>query len=335
MILLTGATGYIGSHTWLELLGYGYAVLGLDNYSNSSPVVLDRLQTLAGQPLSFVRADVRDPMALKDIFARYPIRGVIHFAALKAVGESMQKPLQYYENNVTGLIHLTQAMVQAGCRHLVFSSSATVYGDPQTVPITEDARLAPTSPYGQTKLMSEQILRDLERADPSWKIAYLRYFNPIGAHPSGLIGEDPLGLPNNLVPFLAKVAVGAIPVLKLYGNDWPTPDGTGVRDYLHVMDLARAHSKAIHYLFQEGQSLTVNLGTGRGYSVLEVIHAYEKASGRPIPFEIVGRRTGDIATCFADPSRAKSVLGWSKQFGLDEMCAHSWNWQKNNPHGYA
>lgn len=335
MILLTGATGYIGSHTWLELLGAGYAVLGLDNYSNSSPVVLDRLQTLAGHPLPFVRADVRDPMALKNTFTRYPIRGVIHFAALKAVGESMQKPLQYYENNVTGLIHLTQAMAQAGCRHLVFSSSATVYGDPQTVPITEDARLAPTSPYGQTKLMSEQILRDLERADPSWKIAYLRYFNPIGAHPSGLIGEDPLGLPNNLVPFLAKVAVGAIPVLKLYGNDWPTPDGTGVRDYLHVMDLARAHSKAIDYLFQEGQSLTLNLGTGRGYSVLEVIHAYEKASRRPIPFEIVGRRTGDIATCFADPSRAKSELGWSTQFGLDEMCAHSWNWQKNNPHGYA
>lgn len=335
MILLTGATGYIGSHTWLELLGAGYAVLGLDNYSNSSPVVLDRLQTLAGHPLPFVRADVRDPMALKNTFTRYPIRGVIHFAALKAVGESMQKPLQYYENNVTGLIHLTQAMAQAGCRHLVFSSSATVYGDPQTVPITEDARLAPTSPYGQTKLMSEQILRDLERADPSWKIAYLRYFNPIGAHPSGLIGEDPLGLPNNLVPFLAKVAVGAIPVLKLYGNDWPTPDGTGVRDYLHVMDLARAHSKAIDYLFQEGQSLTLNLGTGRGYSVLEVIHAYEKASRRPIPFEIVGRRTGDIATCFADPSRAKSELGWSTQFGLDEMCAHSWNWQKNNPHGYV
>jgi UDP-glucose 4-epimerase len=278
---------------------------------------------------------VRDPLALNDIFGRYPIRGVIHFAALKAVGESMQKPLEYYENNVTGLIHLVQAMAQAGCRHLVLSSSATVYGDPQTVPITEHAPLAPTSPYGQTKLMSEQILRDLEQADPSWKIAYLRYFNPIGAHPSGLIGEDPLGLPNNLVPFLAKVAVGAIPILKLYGNDWPTPDGTGVRDYLHVIDLAKAHTKAINFLLQQGQSLTVNLGTGRGYSVFEVIRAYEKASGRSIPYEIVGRRTGDIASCFADPSRAKSTLGWSTQFGLDEMCEHSWNWQKNNPHGYA
>lgn len=334
MILLTGATGYIGSHTWLELLLAGYQVLGVDNFANSSPKALARLESLSGQKLEFVEGDVCDRAFLESVFQSYPIKGVVHFAALKAVGESSSNPLRYYENNLGGLITLLQIMQAHDCRNFVFSSSACVYGDPDESPVKEDAPLRPENPYGQTKFMSEQILRDLEVSDPNWRVAYLRYFNPIGAHESGLIGEDPLGVPNNLSPLVARVASGRMDELKVYGNDWDTADGTGVRDYIHVVDLARGHVKAIDYLLSGKPSLTVNLGTGVGYSVMDVIRAYEEVIGRSIKYRVTDRRPGDVALYYADPSLAETLLGWRAERSLKQMCADSWRWQSQNPMGY-
>ena len=334
MILLTGATGYIGSHTWLEMLLSGYQVLGIDNFINSSPKALSRIEALAHQKLTFVQGDVCDPKFLDSLFQSYPIKGVVHFAALKAVGESSANPLRYYENNLGGLITLLQVMQKNDCRNFVFSSSACVYGDPDQSPVKEDAPLRPENPYGQTKLMSEQILRDLEKSDPRWRVAYLRYFNPIGAHESGQIGEDPLGIPNNLSPIVARVAAGRMAELKVYGNDWETPDGTGVRDYIHVVDLARGHVKAIEHLLSGKPSLTVNLGTGVGYSVMDVIRAYEEVIGRPINYRFTDRRPGDVALYYADPSLAATLLGWRAERDLKQMCADSWRWQSQNPMGY-
>ena len=293
VVLLTGATGYIASHTWVALQDAGIAVVGIDDFSNSSPAVLDRLRLLGAQDPVFERVDVCDPVSLERVFAQHGISAVVHFAAFKAVGESVQRPLDYYANNVGGLLTLCRAMQRHDCKALVFSSSATVYGKPERLPITEDSRLTATSPYGETKLMGETILRDLGAADPTWRIACLRYFNPVGAHASGLIGEDPRGTPNNLMPYVAQVAVGRRPRLQVFGGDYATPDGTGVRDYIHVVDLAEGHVAALRYLLEDGPSMTVNLGTGRGYSVLDLVSAYEKASGRPIAYEIVGRRAGD------------------------------------------
>jgi UDP-glucose 4-epimerase len=334
MILLTGATGYIGSHTWLELLLAGNRVIGLDNFINSSPLALARIESLAGQKLEFIEGDVCDRAFLEMVFNQYPIKGVIHFAALKAVGESVTQPLRYYQNNLAGLFTLLEVMQAHDCKNFVFSSSATVYGDPSVVPINESSPVQPTNPYGQTKLMSEQVLRDLEVSDPSWRVAYLRYFNPVGAHESGLIGEDPRGIPNNLTPLVARVAAGRMPELKVYGDNWSTPDGTGVRDYIHVVDLAQAHVKAVEYLLAGRDSLTVNLGTGQGYSVMDVLKAYSDVVGRPIPYQVVDRRPGDIATCYADPSLAEKLLGWKARRNLDQMCADSWRWQSQNPMGY-
>lgn len=333
-LLLTGATGYIASHTWVALLHAGYHVIGLDNLCNSSPVVIERLAAITGKTPHFVQGDVRDRALLDRLFAEHRISGVIHFAALKAVGESVSQPLQYYSNNLDGLLTVCAAMGAAGVKQLVFSSSATVYGNPQTVPILEDFPLSATNPYGQTKLMGEQILRDLEKSDPAWRIAYLRYFNPVGAHESGLIGEDPRGIPNNLMPYVAQVAGGRREKLMVFGGDYPTPDGTGVRDYIHVCDLADGHLAALVYLRDQGRGMTVNLGTGRGYSVLEVVEAYQRASGRPVPYEIVARRPGDIASCYADPALANQLLGWRAQHGIERMCQDSWRWQSMNPRGF-
>ena len=334
-ILLTGATGYIGSHTWCVLLAAGYHVVALDNLSNSVIEVVARIARITETQPRLIEGDVRDAALLETLFSQQKIDAVIHFAALKAVGESVADPLSYYDTNLHGLVTLCKAMRAHRVRNLVFSSSATVYGEPHAVPITEDFPLSATNPYGQTKLMSEQILRDLERSDSGWRMAYLRYFNPVGAHPSGLIGEDPRGTPNNLMPYVAQVAIGKLGRLRVYGGDYPTPDGTGVRDYIHVMDLAQGHVAALAHLFQGDASFTVNLGTGRGYSVLDVIRAYEQASARPIPYEIVARRAGDIAACYADPSLAASLLGWRAQRGLDDMCADSWRWQSMNPNGFS
>jgi UDP-glucose 4-epimerase len=334
-ILLTGATGYIGSHTWLALQEAGLHVIGLDDFSNSDPEVLNRIERLGGQRPQFERADVGDPAALDALFRRERIDAVVHFAAFKAVGESGSKPLEYYRNNLGGLINLARTMQRHGCRRLVFSSSATVYGDPQTLPIPEDAPLSATNPYGATKLMGETILRDLERSEVGWSIALLRYFNPVGAHGSGLIGEAPQGTPNNLMPYVAQVAVGQRDKLRVFGNDYDTPDGTGVRDYIHVVDLADGHVAALRRLLGEGGSLTVNLGTGRGYSVLEVVRAFERASGRRIAHEFVPRRPGDVAACYADPRLARDLLGWQAQRDLDTMCVDSWRWQSLNPNGFA
>ena len=334
-ILLTGATGYIGSHTWCALLAAGYDVVGLDNLCNSVGDVVGRVAEITQTQPCFVEGDVRDSALLGALFSRYRVNAVIHFAALKAVGESITNPLSYYDTNLNGLLTLNKVMALHMVKNLVFSSSATVYGDPHRVPIKEDFPLTATNPYGQTKLMSEQILRDLERSDDGWRIGYLRYFNPVGAHESGLIGEDPRGVPNNLMPFVAQVAIGKLDKLRVYGGDYPTADGTGVRDYIHVMDLAQGHVVALSQLFNGGPSFTVNLGTGRGYSVLDVIHAYEKASGCAIPYEIVARRPGDIAVCYADASLAASMLDWHATRGIDEMCADSWNWQHLNPNGFS
>ncbi|MFZ5528785.1 MAG: UDP-glucose 4-epimerase GalE [Pseudomonadota bacterium] len=338
-VLLTGATGYIGSHTWLALLKAGFNVIGIDNFANSSEVVLGRLSALSGAPPLFVRGDVRDPAALDSCFALASQHGgvitaVVHFAALKAVGESVEKPLEYFNNNMGGLISVCQAMECHGAAHLVFSSSATVYGQPKQLPITESADLQATNPYGQTKLMGEELLRELERCNPAWKIAYLRYFNPVGAHPSGQIGEDPRGIPNNLMPYVAQVAVGKRAHLNVFGNDYDTPDGTGVRDYIHVCDLAEGHVAALRYLDEQQQSLTVNLGTGQGYSVVEVAKAYERASGKAISLVYAPRRAGDVAACYADPTLAQTLMGWMAQRGLDDMCADSWRWQSLNPQGF-
>ena len=335
MILLTGATGYIGSHTWLALHAAGMRVAGLDNFSNSSPEVLRRLTALGADVSTFAEVDVTDRAALDSVFRRWKIDAVVHFAAWKAVGDSVARPLAYYANNVGGLIALAGAMQEHCCKTIVFSSSATVYGQARAMPIREDEPLTATNPYGQTKLMGENILRDLEQSDPAWRVALLRYFNPVGAHPGGTIGEDPRGTPNNLMPFVAQVAVGKRARLQVFGADYDTPDGTGVRDYLHVEDLAEGHVAALRYLQGGAASLTVNLGTGRGVSVLELVRAFERASGRAVPYEIAPRRQGDVASCYADPSMAERLLGWKARRDLDAMCADSWRWQAANPDGFT
>jgi UDP-glucose 4-epimerase len=333
-ILLTGATGYIGSHTWLALQEAGFDVVGVDSFANSSPIVLERLAELSGRAPVFERADVCDPAALHAVFERHPIDAVVHFAAHKAVGESVQKPLEYYRNNIGGLINTAQVMERHRVHTMVFSSSATVYGNPDKLPITEDAALAATNPYGTTKLVGELLLRDLERNQPQWRVSYLRYFNPVGAHPSGRIGEHPGGIPNNLMPYVTQVAVGKLEYLRVFGDDYDTPDGTGVRDYIHVVDLAEGHVAALRHLLDGGASHTVNLGTGQGSSVLEVVRAFEAASGRQVPYRVLPRRPGDVAACYADCSLAQRLLGWRARHGLGDMCAHAWGWQRDNPDGY-
>lgn len=333
-ILVTGGAGYIGSHTCVELLEAGHEVVVVDNLMNSKEESLRRVQEITGRPVVFHRADLLDRAALKDIFASDHIDAVIHFAGLKAVGESVRIPLRYYLNNITGTIVLCEVMAEHAVKNIVFSSSATVYGDPASVPIREDFPLGPTNPYGRTKWMIEEILKDLHSSDPSWNIVLLRYFNPIGAHGSGRIGEDPQGIPNNLLPFISQVAVGRLSELQVFGNDYPTQDGTGVRDYIHVVDLAKGHLSALERSAEGGGVTVYNLGTGRGYSVLEVVEAFERASGRKIPYRIVGRREGDIAVCYADPSKANHDLGWKAVHGIDMMCSDTWRWQSGNPQGY-
>jgi len=334
MVLVTGGAGYIGSHTCVLLVEAGYEVVIFDNFSNATRESIRRVEKIVGREIPFVEGDIRSAADLEKVFTQYEITSVIHFAGLKAVGESVAQPLRYYDNNVHGTLVLCEVMQKHGCKSIVFSSSATVYGDPHTTPITEDFPLSATNPYGRSKLIIEEILGDLYRSDESWKIALLRYFNPVGAHPSGTIGEDPNGIPNNLVPFIAQTAVGKREKLSVFGGDYETKDGTGVRDYIHVMDLAEGHLKALSYLEGHTGVLRVNLGTGLGYSVLEMIKAFENASGRPVPYEIVERRPGDIAACFADPSYAKAVLGWEAKKSIEEMCEDSWRWQSLNPNGY-
>ncbi|MEC5208231.1 UDP-glucose 4-epimerase [Vogesella perlucida] len=334
MILVTGGAGYIGSHTCLQLLQAGHDLVVLDNLSNSQPEALRRVQKLAGRQLQLVEGDIRDQTMLDAVF-RYPVKAVIHFAGLKAVGESVAEPLRYYDNNVAGTLSLLKAMKKHGCQQLVFSSSATVYGDPASVPIREHFPLSATTPYGRSKLMIEDMLRDLAHAEPDWRIAILRYFKPVGAHASGQIGEDPNGIPNNLMPFISQVAVGKRAQLSVFGDDYPTHDGTGVRDYIHVEDLARGHLCALAKLQQQAGLLTVNLGTGQGYSVLDMVKAFEQASGRPVPYSVTPRRPGDVAACYADPAQAEQLLGWRAEKTLADMCADSWRWQSQNPNGYS
>lgn len=333
-ILVTGGAGYIGSHTCVELLEKGYQVIVVDNLCNSSQEALHRVEQITGKSLAFHQTDLLDRSALSQVFAATEIEAVIHFAALKAVGESVEKPWLYYHNNVGGALVLFEVMLQHQVTDIVFSSSATVYGDPPSVPITEDMPLAPTSPYGYNKQMIEQILFDIQAANPSWNVSILRYFNPVGAHPSGLIGENPRGIPNNLMPFISQVAVGKLSELKVFGDDYDTPDGTGVRDYIHVVDLARGHLSALDFLDSSPGVSVHNLGTGQGYSVLQLVQAFEQASGVAIPYHIVERRPGDIATCYADPSKAAGELDWRADKGLAEMCADTWRWQSMNPHGF-
>ena len=333
-ILVTGGAGFIGTHTCVELLNAGEEIVVFDNFHNSKMAAVEAVKKLTGCDFKFYEADMLDADAMERIFAENNITEVIHFAGLKAVGESVAKPLEYYHNNITGTLVLLYTMRRHGCKRFVFSSSATVYGSPKSVPIREDFPLSTTNPYGSTKLMIENILRDLYVADPTWSIALLRYFNPVGAHESGLIGEDPNGIPNNLMPYIAKVAIGKLEKVHVFGNDYPTPDGTGVRDYIHVVDLARGHVCAIRKLETKCGLFICNLGTGHGYSVLDVIHAFEKACGKKIPYVIDPRRPGDIAECYADPSKAKRELGWEAEYGIEEMCADSWNWQQKNPDGY-
>ncbi|MCU7373147.1 UDP-glucose 4-epimerase GalE [Paucibacter sp. O1-1] len=333
-ILLTGATGYIASHTWLALLAAGHEVVGVDDFSNSSPEVLKRLARLSGVTPEFERADVCDAAAMEAVFARHKPAAVVHFAAFKAVGESTAMPLAYYRNNLGGLVNTCETMRRHGCERIVFSSSATVYGAPESLPLREDAPLSAVNPYGATKLMGETILRDLGEAEPNWQTAALRYFNPVGAHESGLIGEDPRGIPNNLMPYVTQVAVGRRAELQVFGSDYDTPDGTGVRDYIHVSDLAEGHVAALRFLLDGRDSITANLGTGRGYSVLEVVRAFEAASGKAVPYKLVPRRAGDVAACYADPTLARQRLGWEAKHDLDRMCEDSWRWQSMNPKGY-
>ncbi|MFT4255703.1 MAG: UDP-glucose 4-epimerase GalE [Pseudoxanthomonas sp.] len=334
-ILLCGGAGYIGAHTCVELAGRGHQVEIADNFCNSSAQVLPRLQRITGSEVTCHRLDVRDKPALAALFAQGRYDAVVHFAALKAVGESCERPLDYFDNNIAGTIHLLQAMRESGVRRLVFSSSATVYGDPDRVPVREDAPLGVTNPYGRTKLVMEQLIGDLCASDPAFCAVNLRYFNPVGAHPSGLIGEDPSGIPNNLMPYICQVAVGRREKLSVFGGDWPTIDGTGVRDYIHVMDLARAHADALDFVMRGDRSATLNLGTGHGVSVLQLVQAFAKASGRDVPHEIVARRAGDVAEVYADPSLAQRLLGWKAQLDVDAMCRDAWRWQSMNPQGYG
>jgi len=335
MIFVTGGAGYIGSHTCVELLNAGHTVTVFDNLSNSQPEALQRVERITGKSVHFIEGDIRDQAALTAALQASQPTAVIHFAGLKAVGESVAQPLHYYDNNVVGTLCLLRAMQAAAVKTLVFSSSATVYGDPQRLPLTEDHPLSATNPYGQTKLVIENMLRDLYRSDAVWRIAILRYFNPVGAHASGLIGEDPQGVPNNLLPYVAQVAVGRRDCLNVWGNDYPTPDGTGVRDYIHVVDLALGHLAALDQLGQAPQCLTVNLGTGTGYSVLDMVRAFSAASGRPIAYQFSPRRAGDVAACYADPALAQQRLGWRAERDLATMCADAWRWQSNNPNGYS
>ena len=336
-ILVTGGAGFIGSHTCVELLNAGYEVVVVDNLYNASEKALERVEQITGKKVTFYEADILDRDALNAIFDKEQVESVIHFAGYKAVGESVRKPIEYYYNNITGTLILCDVMRKHNVKNIVFSSSATVYGDPAFIPITEECPKGKiTNPYGQTKGMLEQVLTDIYVSDPEWKVVLLRYFNPIGAHKSGLIGEDPKGIPNNLVPYVAQVAIGKLKCLGVFGNDYDTPDGTGVRDYIHVVDLAKGHVAAIKKVEEtEPGVLIYNLGTGKGYSVLDVVHAFEKACGKEIPYEIKPRRAGDIATCYADPTKAKNELGWVAQYGIEEMCEDSWRWQTMNPDGYA
>ena len=335
-ILVTGGAGYIGSHTCVELLEAGYEVVVVDNLYNASPKAIERVEQITGKKVTFYEADLLDKEALEKIFANHDIDAVIHFAGYKAVGESVQKPIEYYHNNMTGTLILCDVMRNHGVKNIVFSSSATVYVDPAQIPITENCpKGQPTNPYGWTKSMLEQVLTDIHTSDPEWNVILLRYFNPIGAHKSGIIGEDPKGIPNNLVPYIAQVAVGKRAALGVFGNDYDTPDGTGVRDYIHVVDLAAGHVKAIEKIKQNPGVEVYNLGTGNGYSVLQVVEAFGKACGHPIPYEIKPRREGDIATCYCDPQKAKEDLGWTAKYGVDEMCQDTWRWQSGNPNGYA
>lgn len=334
-ILITGGAGFIGSHTAVEFLNAGYDVVIADNYVNSSPKVLDRIRKITGKEFRAYEVDLCDKEALRRVFVENPdIDSAIHFAGLKAVGESVAQPGRYYRNNLLSTLNLVELMAQYNAKRIVFSSSATVYGSPKTVPIREDFPLSTTNPYGETKLMIERILKDVWFADKDWSVSILRYFNPIGAHKSGLIGENPRGIPNNLLPYVAKVAAGQLPFLQVYGNDYDTPDGTGVRDYIHVVDLAKAHLKALQRADQVTGVEYYNIGTGVGYSVLDIVHAYEKASGLKVPYKIVARRPGDIATCYADPTKAAEILGWHAEFGIEDMCRDMANWQKKNPNGY-
>lgn len=333
-ILVTGGAGYIGSHTCVLLLEAGYDIIVFDNLSNASKESIRRVEKITGKQIPFIEGDIRNPKELHAVFEKNDISAVIHFAGLKAVGESVEHPLRYYDNNVHGTAVLCEVMQQHHCKSIVFSSSATVYGDPHTTPIKENFPLAPTNPYGRSKLFIEEILRDLYTSDHEWNIVLLRYFNPVGAHPSGMIGEDPHGIPNNLMPFIAQVAVGKRAYLSIFGDDYDTPDGTGVRDYIHVMDLAAGHVKALEKLDDINKVLTVNLGTGQGYSVLEMVKAFEEASGQKVPYQMTARRSGDIAQCFADPGYAKEVLGWEATKNIDDMCSDAWRWQSLNPNGY-
>lgn len=331
---MTGGAGYIGSHTVVLLIEAGHEVIVFDNFSNASNESIKRVEKIVGQSIELIEGDIRNRDDLKAVFEHHQIDAVIHFAGLKAVGESVELPLKYYDNNVHGTLVLCEVMAEYGCKSIIFSSSATVYGDPYTTPIKEDFPVSATNPYGRSKLMVEEILRDLYVADPTWKIVLLRYFNPVGTHISGTIGEDPNGIPNNLMPFIAQTAVGKRECLSVFGGDYDTKDGTGVRDYIHVVDLSEGHLKALERLEHFSEVMTINLGTGNGYSVLEMVHAFEKASGQKVPYKIVERRAGDIATCFAEPAYAKEILGWEAKKGIDEMCEDTWRWQSKNPSGY-
>ena len=334
-ILVTGGAGYIGSHTCVELLNAGYDVVIIDNLYNSNQKAVDRIEEITGKKVKFYPDDMMDRAAVKRVFDENKIDAVIHFAGLKAVGESVHKPIEYYRTNIGSTLNLTDEMRAHGCKNIIFSSSATVYGDPAEIPITENCPKGTcTNPYGWTKWMQEQILTDIHTADPEWNVILLRYFNPIGAHKSGLIGEDPKGIPNNLLPYVAQVAIGKLPEINVFGNDYETPDGTGVRDYIHVVDLARGHVKAIERFAKKDGVFICNLGTGHGYSVLDVIHAFEKACGKELPYVIRERRPGDIATCYSSPAKAEKELGWTAEFDLEDMCRDSWNWQQKNPNGY-
>ena len=334
-ILVTGGAGFIGSHTLIELCEAGHCPVVVDNLSNSSPKAIERVEKITGKTIPFYNVDIRDREGLEQVFARHTFDCCIHFAGLKAVGESVQKPWEYYENNIGGTLVLVDVMRKHGCKNIIFSSSATVYGAPETMPITEDCpKGTVTNPYGQTKSMLEQVLTDIQKADPEWNVVLLRYFNPIGAHQSGTIGEDPNGIPNNLMPYITQVAVGKLPQLGVFGNDYPTHDGTGVRDYIHVVDLAKGHVCALKAIENKCGLGIYNLGTGQGYSVLDLVHAFEKATGVKVPYVIKPRRSGDVAECWSDPSKAAKELGWKAQYGVEEMCADAWRWQKNNPNGY-